>query len=143
MTKAYIEYNLDLKSNSRLLRNNSTLSEVLLWKKLRKGNIMGFKFNRQKPLGNYIVDFYCKSLNLVIEIDGSSHDNKYEEDCYRQKELEKLGMIVLRFRDLQVKKDMNNVIRAIEIWIDNSGINPPYPPFKGELDNREDLNLTF
>ena len=91
----------------------------------------GFKFNRQKPLGNYIVDFYCKPLNLVIEIDGSSHDNKYEKDCYRQRELEKLGLTVLRFLDLQVKKDMNNVIRGIEIWIEENKNNPPSPLFKG------------
>ena len=129
MANAYLAYNLKLKSNSRILRSNSTLSEVLLWRKLRAGSMMGFKFNRQKPLGNYIVDFYCKPLNLVIEIDGSSHDNRYEQDCYRQKELVKSGLTVLRFTDLQVKKNINNVIRAIEIWIDNSGINPPCPPF--------------
>ena len=132
MEKPYIEYNLNLKSNSRQLRNNSTLSEVLLWKKLRAGAMMGFKFNRQKPLGNYIVDLYCKPLNLVIEIDGSSHDNKFEKDCYRQRELEKLGMTVLRFSDLQVKKDINNVIRGIEIWIEENKNNPPGPLFKGE-----------
>ncbi len=132
MEEPYIEYNLNLKSNSRLLRNNSTLSEVLLWKKLRAGSMMGFKFNRQKPLGNYIVDFYCKPLNLVIEIDGNSHDNNYEKDCFRQEELEKLGMTVLRFTDLQVKKDMNSVIRGIEIWIEENKNNPPSPLFKGK-----------
>ena len=120
MKKAYIEYNLNLKSNSRLLRNNSTLSEVLMWKKLRAGTMMGYKFNRQKPLGNYIVDFYCKALNLVIEIDGSSHENKYEQDLNRQKELEEIGLTLLRFSDLQVKQDMNNVMRAIEIWIEEN-----------------------
>ncbi len=133
MTKAYIDYNLNLKTNSKFLRNNSTLSEALLWKKLRAGSMMGFKFNRQKPLGNYIVDFYCKPLNLVIEIDGSSHDNKYEEDLNRQKELELLGITFLRFTDLQVKKDMNNVLRAIEIWVEENKNNPPSPLFKGEL----------
>jgi len=132
MDEPYIEYNLNLKSNSRLLRNNSTLSEVLLWKKLRAGSMMGFKFNRQKPLGNYIVDFYCKPLNLVIEIDGNTHDNKYEKDCFRQNELEKLGLTVLRFTDIQVKKDLNNVIRGIEIWIEENKDNPPTPFFKGE-----------
>lgn len=69
---------------------------------------------------------------MVIEIDGSSHDNKYAKDCYRQKELETLGMTVIRFTDLQVKKDMNNVIRGIEIWIDENKKNPPNPLFKGE-----------
>ena len=133
MEKGYIDYNLKLKSNSRYLRNNSTLSEVLLWQKLRAGNMMGFKFNRQKPLGNYIVDFYCKALNLVIEIDGSSHDNKYEEDLKRQKRLEQLGVHFLRFTDLQVKKDITNVLWSIEIWIEENKMNPPNPLYKGEL----------
>ncbi len=88
MTSAYLEYNLKLKPNSRTLRNNSTLSEALLWKKLRAGSMMGFKFNRQKPLGNYIVDFYCKPLNLVIEIDGSSHNNRYEQCNQRDRDLD-------------------------------------------------------
>jgi very-short-patch-repair endonuclease len=91
--------------------------------------MMGFKFNRQKPLGNYIVDFYCKQLRLIIEIDGSSHDNKFVQDVVRQNYLENLGLNVIRFTDLQVKKDMNNVLRALEIWINE---NPPGPLFKGE-----------
>ena len=126
MNKGYITYNKDLKTNSRLLRNNSTLSEVLLWQKLRAGKMLGHKFNRQKPLGNYIVDFYCKKLCLVIEVDGASHDNKYQEDLIRQKNLESMGLTVLRFSDLQVKKDMNNIIRALEIWISEK--ESPQPP---------------
>lgn len=133
MKKAFIEYNLELKSKSRDLRNDSTLSEVLLWQKLRAGSMMGHKFNRQKPIGDYIVDFYCKRLNLVIEIDGSSHDYKYKQDLYRQRKLEELGLKFLRFTDLEVKRDMNNVLRAIVIWIEeNETHNPPGPLFKGE-----------
>ena len=120
MKKAFIEYNLELKSKSRELRNDSTLSEVLLWQKLRAGSMMGHKFNRQKPLGNYIVDFYCKALNLVIEIDGSSHDYKYKQDLYRQRKWEELGLKFLRFTDIEVKRDMNNVLRAIVIWIEEN-----------------------
>ena len=120
MKKAFIEYNLELKSKSRDLRNDSTLSEVVLWKHLRAGSMMGHKFNRQKPLGNYIVDFYCKALNLVIEIDGSSHDYKYKQDLYRQRKLEELGLKFLRFTDIEVKRDMNNVLRAIVIWIEEN-----------------------
>ena len=140
MKKAFVEYNLQLKANSRALRNDSTLSEVLLWQKIRAGSMMGYKFNRQKPLGSYIVDFYCKALNLVIEIDGSSHDYMHKKDMIRQKELEKLGLKFLRFTDLQVKKDMNNVLRAIETWIDENGNNPPSPLFKGEL-NRANIKI--
>jgi very-short-patch-repair endonuclease len=66
----YLPYNKNLKAFSRKLRNNSTLGEILLWKQLRAGSMDGYTFNRQKPLGNYIVDFYCKPLNLVIEVDG-------------------------------------------------------------------------
>ncbi len=79
------------------------MSEVLLWNELKAGKMKGYKFNRQKPLGNYIVDFYCKKLNLVIEIDGESHLNKYEEDKKRQKQLEKRGLHFLRFDDLETK----------------------------------------
>lgn len=68
MKKAYLDYNLNLKLKARDLRNNSTLSEVLLWKKLRALQMMGYKFNRQKPIENYMVDFYCKALNLVIDL---------------------------------------------------------------------------
>ena len=134
MKKAFIEYNLELKSKSRELRNNSTLSEVLLWQKLRAGNVMGYKFNRQKPLDNYIVDFYCKALNLVIEIDGNSHDYRYKQDVFRQKKLEGLGLKFLRFTDLEVKRDMNNVLRAIVIFVEEhqEENNPPSPLFKGE-----------
>jgi len=122
-----ISYNKNLKEFSRKLRNNSTLSEVLLWKHLRAGQMKGYKFNRQKPLLNYIVDFYCKSLNLVMEIDGESHRHKYEADIERQKELEKYGLRFLRFDDKEVKKNMPNVLRTIEIWIEKHGNNPPNP----------------
>jgi len=66
----YIPYNKDNKEFSKELRNNSTKGEVLLWNVLKAGKIKGHKFNRQRPLGNFIADFYCKPLKLVIEIDG-------------------------------------------------------------------------
>ena len=69
----FIPYNTDLKKFSRKLRNNSTLGEILLWNDLKGKKFMVYGFNRQKPLGRYIVDFYCRKLNLVIEIDGISH----------------------------------------------------------------------
>ena len=123
----HIPYNKKLKDFSRKLRNNSTLSEVLLWKHIRSSQMKGYKFNRQKPLLNYIVDFYCKPLNLVIEIDGESHKHKYFEDKERQTNLEEQGLHFLRFDDLEVKRDMENVIRTIEIWIEEYENNPPNP----------------
>ena len=78
----------------------------------------GFDFHRQKPLLNFIVDFFCHELMLVIEVDGDSHDNKYGEDVQRQSTLEQIGIHFIRFDDLEVKHDLYNVIRTIEGWID-------------------------
>jgi very-short-patch-repair endonuclease len=115
----FLPYNTDRKQLSRYLRNNSTLSEVLLWKELRAAQIMGYTFNRQKPLDNFIVDFYCKPLKLVIEIDGSTHDDDdvWVNDERRQAILEALDLCFLRFADDEVKQDMVKVLRAIENYI--------------------------
>ena len=77
----------------------------------------GLDFDRQRPINNFIVDFYCKELNLAIEIDGDSHDCKYEEDFKGQEKLESLGVKFLRFLDIDIKKDMSNVLREIEHWV--------------------------
>jgi len=112
-----IPYNPDLKELARELRRNMTLSEVLLWNELKKKNMLGYDFDRQRPIGNYIVDFYCKELSLAIEIDGDTHIYKYDYDDKRQKELENIGVHFLRFEDIEVKKNMWNVLRVIEDWI--------------------------
>ena len=125
----HIEYNKDHKDFSRTLRNNSTLGEILLWNQLKAGRMLGHKFNRQKPLGNYIVDFYCKKLNLVIEVDGYSHQSKHKEDLKREKELSKMGLSVIRFTEQQCRKDMINAVRAIEGWIEENQIQIPLAPF--------------
>jgi len=80
---------------------------------------MGYQFNRQKPLNRYIVDFYCKELKLVIEIDGSSHNHHeaYLSDEKRQSSLEGMDLKFLRFHDIDVKRNMDNVIRSIEAFI--------------------------
>jgi very-short-patch-repair endonuclease len=113
-----IPYNPALKEKARYLRNNSTLSEVLLWKHLKGKQMCGFDFHRQKPLDNYIVDFFCNELMLAIEIDGDSHIGKEKYDEIRQKRLEGLGIKFLRFADMDVKKNMNGVIETIENWIE-------------------------
>ena len=115
---SYIPYNKNLKEFSRELRNESTLGEVLLWKKLRAKQL-GYTFNRQKPLLNYIADFYCKPLNLVIEIDGKSHTTieKGERDFKKEEGLKMLGLEVLRFTEKQVRYSMNDVVLCIQIKI--------------------------
>ncbi|MER2998446.1 endonuclease domain-containing protein [Pontibacter populi] len=117
MKRIVIPYKPYLKELAKQLRQNSTLSEVLLWNELKNRKLIGRDFDRQKPLGNYIVDFYSKKLLLAIEIDGDSHDYIYNADVHRQQELEKLGIRFLRFEDLEVKKDIQNVVRAIESWV--------------------------
>lgn len=128
----YIEYNKDLKAFSRNLRNHSTLGEILLWNQLKAGRMLGHKFNRQKPLGDYIVDFYCKKLNLVIEVDGYSHQFKTEKDLERENDLKNMRLSILRFTEQECRKIMMDVVRTIEIWIEeNANTNPPAPPLQG------------
>ncbi|MEW6215225.1 MAG: endonuclease domain-containing protein [Nitrospirota bacterium] len=122
-----IYYNKKLKDLSRKLRKNSTLSEVLLWNQLKARKMKDYQFMRQKPIGDYIVDFYCSKLRLVIEIDGESHDSKFEKDEVRQQKLEALGLSILRFNDLDIKRDMHNILRAIEGWIEEFEKQPPIP----------------
>lgn len=118
MRRKIIQYNPKLKQIARNLRNNSTLSEVLLWGYLKGKQMRGYDFHRQKPIDNFIVDFFCNELMLAIEIDGDSHDYKIEDDKKRQNKLEFLGVHFLRFPDLDVKQDLEGVLLAIENWID-------------------------
>lgn len=78
----------------------------------------GYDFHRQKPINQYIVDFFCHQLLLVIEIDGSSHDGKQEADAERQARLESLGLSFLRFDDKEVKRSVANIVKVIEDWIE-------------------------
>ena len=81
---------------------------------------MGYAFKRQKPIGNYIVDFFAPKLNLVIEIDGITHGFKMEGDQIRQEFLQSLSLTLLRFRDSDVKNNLDGVIMSIKEWIDNN-----------------------
>lgn len=89
---------------------------------LQKRQIRGYQFNRQKPLGNYIVDFYCKKLNLVIEVDGGSHhfDDISISDVERQHILEEKGLRFLRFTEQDVRKNMGDVLSQINQFINNT-----------------------
>jgi very-short-patch-repair endonuclease len=76
MRNKILPYNPKLKPFARQLRNNMTLSEILLWEYLKNKKMKGFDFDRQRPIDEFIVDFYCKELMLAIEIDGSTHDDE-------------------------------------------------------------------
>jgi very-short-patch-repair endonuclease len=118
-----LPYNPLLKDLAKKLRQQGILSEVLLWKKI-KNKSLGFEFHRQVPIDNYIVDFYCHELMLAIEIDGNSHLNSEVQihDVSRQEVLEKLGVNFIRFKDPEVMKSMNEVIRCLEIKIESLNI---------------------
>jgi very-short-patch-repair endonuclease len=108
-----IHYNPALKEKARSLRNNATYSERLLWSKIKSRQLSGYQFARQKPIGNYIVDFYCSKLGLVIEIDGITHSNKQIYDKKRDDVLRGLGLTVLHFDGYTVINNTSGVLEVI------------------------------
>jgi very-short-patch-repair endonuclease len=116
-------YNKDLKHLARNLRNDSTKGEVILWSEvLRARKMKGYQFNRQFPMTidrkGIIVDFICRKLKLIIEVDGYSHNFKYQEDLERDEKLSELGYKVIRIFEQEVRYDLDNVVRVIENEID-------------------------
>ena len=130
--KAYnsLPFNPYLREHARELRKAGNLCEVLLWQRLHKNKFKQYDFDRQKIIGNYIVDFYCINCGVVIEIDGSSHDNKVEYDHQRDLFLESVGLVVIHITAFDVLHFFDNVM----IMLEN------HPAFQaplqgGELDN--------
>ena len=109
--------NKELLNRSRNLRKGYVLSEVIFWKQVRNKEFHQIDFDRQKIIGNYIVDFYIKSLGVVLEIDGSSHNDKEEYDEKRQLFLESLDLVVYRISDNRIKNDLGNVMKELEDFI--------------------------
>ncbi|WP_429399878.1 endonuclease domain-containing protein [Mucilaginibacter lappiensis] len=136
MITKIIPYDPKLKSLARKLRKDMTFGEVLLWNELKKNKLFGFDFDRQCCIDNYIVDFYCKNLMLVIEIDGISHnyEEAFNRDELRQQKLESFGIQFLRFSEAEIKNDMLNAIRTIESTIINMAKNDPSIKLPKEFD---------
>ncbi len=112
-----LHYRNQLNPIAQKLRKAGILSEAILWNELKKDKL-GRRFLRQRPIGNYIVDFYCPLLNLAVEIDGAaSHDNKIEKDKRRQKVLESLGINIIRFNDRDVRYNLESVVSTIKAEI--------------------------
>jgi very-short-patch-repair endonuclease len=111
-TKKYMSlpYNPALKERARELRRAGNLAEVLLWNQLKRKQFLGLDFDRQKIIGNYIVDFYCAEKSVVIEVDGSSHDDKAEYDAVRDAFLMGLDLTVIHLRDSDVKGNLSGVM---------------------------------
>lgn len=113
MTKVYNV--LYLKKRRKELRNNSTHAEWLLWAQLSNKKLFGYKFRRQYSIKNYVVDFYCPKLKLAIEVDGDSHcvTEQMEYDKKRQKDIESWGIKVIRFTNIDIYENLNEVIEII------------------------------
>jgi len=119
-------YNVKNKSNSQHLRKNLTDAESLLWSRLRRKQLLKVQFYRQKPILNYILDFYAPSVKLVVEVDGGDHyeDKSIKQDIIRDENLFNLKLKVLRFSNLDVLKYLDEVVSVIFNEI-NFYINPP------------------
>lgn len=113
MKNETIPYNPSLKGYARELRRNATLSEVLLWKKIKR-RTLGVQFHRQVPLLDFIVDFYCHEVRLAIEIDGPSHDYKYGMASKNQGPLERKGVVFMRFAAGEIKNNMDGIAQSLE-----------------------------
>ena len=100
--------------NAKNLRNTMTEAELILWAHI-KGGINGLKFRRQHPIGNYIADFFCHKVKLIIELDGSIHKHSAvsELDEIRQRDLESLGYHIIRFSNNDIYKNLESVIETI------------------------------
>ena len=109
--------NKSLNGLSTALRHNSTKAECVLWRYLKNKNAFGYQFHRQKVVGKYIADFYCPGLSLVIEVDGNSHDDKYEYDCKRDEYLKSLGLNILRLDNSDILFNVDKALYAIETYM--------------------------
>ncbi len=127
MRKRIIPYNPKLVTLAKNLRNRGTVAEIKLWQCLKGKQILGYDFDRQKPIDNYIVDFFCNELMLAIEIDGITHDQKLEDDKLRQQKLESFGIRFLRFYDSDVRNNLDGVLTAIRDWITRNVRREPTP----------------
>jgi very-short-patch-repair endonuclease len=110
-----LPYDKQLKKLSQHLRKNMTDAENMLWTKLRRKQLKGHPFYRQKIIGKYIVDFYCPKANLVIELDGGQHysERGQAKDRARDDVLRKMGIKVLRFSDREIFENMDGVMQGI------------------------------
>ncbi len=112
-----LPYEYQLKERAKALRKVGNLSEVIFWKHVHKGLFWKIDFDRQRIIGNYIVDFYVKTLGLIVEIDGSSHNHKEGYDSIREKFLTSFGLKMFKVSDFRVINDLDNVLKELEEFI--------------------------
>ena len=115
-----------MKSRSRALRRDSTKAESLLWQHLRSRRLLGCKFRRQVPIGNYIVDFLCEDPPIIIELDGGQHMEQENYDEARSTWLKANGFLVLRFWNNDIAENMEGVLESLFSTIQKA--RPPIKP---------------
>jgi very-short-patch-repair endonuclease len=112
-----LPYNPSLKDRAKALRKAGNFSEVVFWKEVRNKSFWNIDFDRQRIIGNYIVDFYVKTLGLVIEIDGEIHNFQEDYDEKRELFLKNLGLRIFRISTTKMKYDTENVMKDLEQFI--------------------------
>jgi very-short-patch-repair endonuclease len=127
-----LKYSGKLKPLSRTLRKQMTDAEILLWSRIRKHQLSGYPFCRQKIIGGYIVDFYCPRAKLIVEIDGSQHysEGAHKKDQIRDEYMVKNGLHVLRFTDTDVLTNIDGVLENLFQYL---GLNDDKTPFSPPL----------
>ena len=123
-----LPFNPRLKLRARANRKAGVLAEIIFWKQVHKRKFFGIDFDRQRIIGNYIVDFYCKALGLIVEIDGTSHNAKVEYDTKRDNFLISLNLTVFHISSLRIENDLDNVMDELKLFIvKNFQVQPPRP----------------
>ncbi|MFA6080018.1 MAG: tRNA (adenosine(37)-N6)-threonylcarbamoyltransferase complex transferase subunit TsaD [Candidatus Gracilibacteria bacterium] len=140
----YIPYRHDLTKKAQENRSNPAPFEYdTYYKILKVGNLGDYKFLRQKPLLDYIVDFYCSELGLIIEIDGDSHGEQEKYDKKRTADLVSHGLTILRFTNWDILHNKEGVFETITQWIKEkiSYSTPPTPPYQGGGNSSEESGI--
>jgi len=119
LKRQIIPYSAFLKDIAKRLRHNMTFSEVKLWNELKNGKMLGYDFDRQRAIDDYVVDFFCKDLMLTLEVDGITHmdEDAILKDKKRQSQLEALGVKFLRFDAMLIVNKVESVVKEIQNWI--------------------------
>jgi very-short-patch-repair endonuclease len=120
-------FNLRDTRRARELRKQGTPAEIKLWQSLSKRQLHGFKFSRQIPIGPYFADFICRSAKLVVEVDGPSHDVQVEYDCARTELIEGQGYRVIRFSNMDVLQNLEDVLATIGRVLTEMSLPTPNP----------------
>ena len=126
-----------LVPHARELRSNATDAERLLWRFLRNRRLSGYRFRRQAPLGPYVADFVCLRARLVVEVDGSQHDERLIEELERTRHLARLGFRVIRFWNNEVLSETEAVLESILEALIQACPHPCPLPHAGEGEMRE------